>query len=129
MNIWAVLVATLVEFFLGYLWYSKVLFGKQFLKYLGKSEDELEMKAQDIFGPVIASFLIFLFYAILLDLIGTFDIILALLVAIIIWVGFILTSNVYSVFYEGRSWGLYLIFTFYHLVGLLIGALIIGLWQ
>lgn len=129
MNIWAVLVATFVEFFLGYLWYSKLLFGKQFLKYLGKSEEELEMKAKDILGPVLASFLIFLFFAIVLDLMGTYDLVLSLLVALIIWVGFILTSNVYSVFYEGRSWGLYLIFILYHLVGLLIGALIIGLWQ
>jgi hypothetical protein len=129
MNIFAVLVATILEFFLGYLWYSKLIFGKQFLKYLGKSEDELEMTTKDIIGPLIASFLIFLFYAILLDLIGTYDLIISLLVAVIVWAGFILTSNIYSVFYEGRSIGLYIIFIGYHLVGILIGALIIGLWQ
>ncbi|MHA2289737.1 MAG: DUF1761 domain-containing protein [Promethearchaeota archaeon] len=128
MNIWAVLVVTAVEFFLGFLWYSKFILGNLFLKHLGKSQDEVQMKPLDGILSVVASFLMFLFFAILLDLMGTFDLVISLALALVVWVGFIATSNYYGVIYEGRNKVLYLIFILYKLVGLLIGALILGLW-
>ena len=129
MNIFAIIVVTVVEFFLGFLWYSNIVFGKLFLKHLGKSQDEVQMKPLDGILSVAASFITFLFFAIVLDLLGTFDIVLSLLLALVVWVGFIATSNYYGVIYEGRNKILYLIFILYKLVGLLIGALILGFWQ
>ena len=128
-NILAVLVATIIQFFIGYLWYSKALFGNAFMKALGKSEDELEMKAVDIIGPLVIAFVSFLFFAIILDLFILFDLVFSLLLAIIIWVGFIATTNLYAVFFEERNFTLYLLNVSYQLVGLLIGALILGLWK
>jgi hypothetical protein len=129
MNIFALIVVTVIEFFLGFLWYSKILFGNLFLKHLGKSQDEVQMKALDGILSVVASFLTFLFFAIVLDLLGSFDLVISLILAIVVWVGFIATSNYYGVIYEGRNKMLYLIFILYKLVGLLIGALILGLWK
>jgi hypothetical protein len=128
MNILAIIVVTVIEFFLGFLWYSKAVFGKLFLKHLGKSQDEVQMKALDGILSVVASFLTFLFFAIVLDLLVSFDLVISLLLALVVWVGFIATSNYYGVIYEGRNKMLYLIFILYKLVGLLIGALILGLW-
>ena len=129
MNILAIIIVTVIEFFLGFLWYSKVIFGKLFLKHLGKSQDEVQMKALDGILSVVASFLTFLFFAVVLDLIGSFDLVISLVLALVVWVGFIATSNYYGVIYEGRNKMLYLIFILYKLVGLLIGALILGLWK
>ncbi len=129
MNIFAILVVTLVEFFLGFLWYSKIVFGNLFLKHLGKNQDEIQMKPLDGILSVVSSFLTFLFFAVILDLLGSFDLVISLLLAVVIWVGFIVTSNYYGVIYEGRNKMLFLIFVLYKLVGLLIGALILGLWQ
>ena len=86
------------------------------------------MKALDGILSVVASFLTFLFFAIVLDLLVSFDLVISLLLALVVWVGFIATSNYYGVIYEGRNKMLYLIFILYKLVGLLIGALILGLW-
>ena len=129
MNIFAILVVTLVEFFLGFLWYSKIVFGNLFLKHLGKNQDEIQMKPLDGILSVVSSFLTFLFFAVILDLLGSFDLVISLLLALVIWVGFIVTSNYYGAIYEGRNKMLFLIFVLYKLVGLLIGALILGLWQ
>jgi len=128
LNIVAILVVTAIDFFLGFLWYSKVVFGNLFLKNLGKTEDELQMKPLDGIMSVVVSFLTFLFFSIVLDLMGSFDILLSLVLALVVWIGFIATSNYYGVIYEGRNKVLYLIFILYKLVGLLIGALILGLW-
>lgn len=129
MNIFAIIVITAVEFFLGFLWYSKFIFGKLFLKHLGKPQDEVQMKPLDGILSVVASFLTFLFFAIILDFIGSFDLMISLILALVVWVGFIATSNYYAVIYEGRNKMLYLIFILYKLVGLLIGALVLGLWR
>ena len=128
-NILAVIIATIIQFFIGYLWYSKALFGNAFMKALGKSEDELEMKAVDIIGPLMIAFLSFLLFALLLDLFLTFDLVFSLLLALIVWAGFIATTNLYAVFFEDRKFTLYLLNVGYQLVGLLIGALILGLWK
>jgi hypothetical protein len=129
MNIFAILVVTIVEFFLGFLWYSKFVFGNLFLKNLGKKEEEIQMKPLDGILSIVASFLTFLFFAIVLDLLGTFDVTLSLLLALVVWAGFVATSNYYGIIYEERNRVLYFIFVLYKLVGLLIGALILGLWQ
>ena len=129
LNIIAILVVTAIEFFLGFLWYSKAVFGKLFLKHLGKNEDEVQMKPLDGILSVVISFLTFLFFGILLDFLGAFDVVISLLLALVVWVGFVATSNYYGVIYEGRNKMLYLIFILYKLVGLLIGALVLGLWK
>ena len=128
-NIIAIIIATLVQFFIGYLWYSKMLFGNMFMKALGKTEDELKMNAVDIIGPLVLAFLTFLFFAIILDLFVVFDLVFSLVLALIVWVGFIATTNLYAVFFESRNFTLYLLNVGYQLVGLLIGALILGLWK
>jgi hypothetical protein len=123
------LVATIIQFFIGYLWYSKILFGKYFLKAIGKSEDELEMTPVNIIGPILIAFVEFLLYALLLDLFVSFDLSMSFLISNIAWAGFIATTNLYAVFFEERNLTLYLLNVGYQLVGLLIGALIIGLWK
>ena len=128
-NLLAIIIVTLIQFFIGYLWYSKFLFGNLFIKSLGKSEEELEMKIVDIIGPLVIGFIAFLFFAILLDLFGTYDLVFSMVLAVIIWVGFIVTTNLYAVFFEDRNFTLYLLNVGYQFVGLLIGALILGLWQ
>ena len=128
-NILAIIIATLIQFFIGYLWYSKFLFGNIYIKSLGKPEEEMEMKVINIIGPLVIAFIAFLFFAILLDLFGTYDVVFSLLLSIIVWVGFIATTNLYAVFFEDRNFMLYLLNIGYQLVGLLIGALILGIWQ
>lgn len=128
-NILAITIVSLIQFFIGYLWYSKFLFGNIFIKSLGKPEEEMEMKAINIIGPLVIAFIAFLFFAILLDLFGTYDLVFSLLLSIIVWVGFIATTNLYAVFFEDRNFMLYLLNIGYQLVGLLIGALILSIWQ
>jgi len=127
-NIFAVLIATIIQFFIGYLWYSKFMFGKIFLKNLGKTDEEVKMKPINIIGPLIIAFLSFLFFAIILDLLIAINLGMSMLLAVLIWVGFIATTNLYAVFFEERNFILYLLNVGYQLVGLVIGALIIGLW-
>ena len=87
-NIFAVIVIAMIYWILGALWYSKILFGNLWMKSIGKTEDELEMKASSFIGSAIISFMIPLFLAILLEIIGAINLVNGILVALIIWIGF-----------------------------------------
>lgn len=128
-NIWAILISTCIYFVLGALWYSKLLFGNIWVNALEVNMEELEQKPIDFIGSALAAFVATLFLALLLEFIGTYDVMTSLLVSLIIGVGFILTSGVYDVFYEKKSFIAYLIDGGYHIVALLIAGLILGLWQ
>jgi type III secretory pathway component EscU len=128
-NIWAILVSTIIYFTLGALWYSPLLFGNIWVKALGVNMEDLEQKPIDFFGSAIAAFIATLFLALLLEVVGTYDVFISLLVALIVGVGFVLSSGAYNVLYEGKNYIAYLIDGGYHIIALLITGLILGLWQ
>ncbi len=95
---------------------------------IGKTEDQLEMKASSFIGTAIISFIIPLFFAILLELIGTINLVNGILVALIVWVGFDVSIGLYDVLYLEKNIKTYLIDSLYHLAGFLIAGIILGLW-
>ena len=128
-NIWAILVITVIYFILGALWYSPLLFGKIWAKAMNYNIDELEMKPINFIGAAIAAFVATFFLALLLEIIGTYNIFIGILVALIIGIGFVLTIGIYDVLYENKNIKVYLIDAGYHIVALIIAGLILGLWQ
>lgn len=129
LNIWAILICTGIYFALGVLWYSPVLFGNIWMKGLGVKMEDLEQKPRDFIVSAIAAFIATLFLGLLLEIIGKYDVLISLLIALIIGIGFILTSGIYNVIYEGKEKIVYLIDAGYHIVALLIAGLILGFWQ
>jgi hypothetical protein len=127
-NIFAIIVIAVIYWILGALWYSKVLFGNLWMKSIGKTEDELEMKASSFIGSAIISFMIPLFLAMLLELIGTINLFNGILLALIVWIGFDVSFGLYDVLYGDKNIKTYLIDSLYHLAGLLIAGIILGLW-
>jgi len=127
-NILAIIFIALIYWILGALWYSKILFGNLWMESIGKTEDQLEMKASSFIGSAIISFTIPLFLAIILEFIGTINIINGILVTLIIWIGFVATIGLYDVLYQDKNIKTYLIDSLYHLAGLLITGIILGLW-
>ena len=128
-NIWAILVITVIYFILGALWYSPLLFGKIWAKVMNYNLDELEMKPINFIGASIAAFVATFFLALLLEIIGTYNVFTGILVALIVGIGFVLTIGIYDVLYENKNIKAHLIDAGYHIVALIIAGLILGLWQ
>ena len=127
-NIWAVLVATAVYFVIGSLWYSPFLLGKAWMKSIGKTQEELKMGPHTMIGSIIISFVVPLIVALILELIGTWDLITALLVSLIVFAIFA-SLGLNPVLYEDKSIVTYLINCGHQLVGLLIIGIILGIWK
>lgn len=131
-NYIAVLVAAFVPMIFGGLWYSQVLFAKQFMALIGKSEEELKKNfnpARDyglsFVGALIMSYVLSYF----IHAMFATSMVAGMKVGFCVWLGFIVPTNVGSVIFEGRKSGLYILNMGYNLVCLLIMGTILSAWQ
>lgn len=130
----AVIVATLVHFILGGLWYSPLLFGNKFLQIIGWTPQQLEqMQAK---GPAKELILAFVTSLILVYVLAHFvqytkatNAMAGIQTAFWLWLGFIATTNIATVLFEQRPLGLYLINAGYQLVGCALAGAILAVWR
>ena len=130
-NYIAVLVATIVSFGFGFLWYGP-LFGKTWMKMMGFTEKSMKgMKtsmgkamAFGFIGLLVTSFVLSMF----VDFLQAVTVMDALVVGFLIWLGFFVTTMAGSVLWEGKSWKLYGFNIAYHLINLWIITIILTLW-
>jgi hypothetical protein len=115
---------------LGALWFSPLLFGKFWLRILGKTEEDCKINPPKkrvyaymfIARMVTAAFLIALF-----NLIGDGSLESFFAVAVFVWIGFVAMTSHGSYYFRfdiHSPFKLYLIENSYHLIGFLIVAII-----
>lgn len=133
-NWWAVILATLSTMVVGSIWYAKSVFGKQWMKLIGKSEKELAKNGMwPIPATLIASFLTayilahvsflshkFFGHSFLQDTLTT---------AFWLWLGFIAARMITHDAFEGRPWRLTVMNLTHELITVMVMALIIGSMQ
>lgn len=131
-NFLAVLVAALVGFALGHLWYSPVLFGKQWMAETGIIPDPAKMKAEmpKMLGTgFLMSFLSAYALAVLMSLSGIASPADGIKLAVVVWLGFMAVVHYQGVLYGGASRRLFLIQSGYDLAALAVMGLILSVWR
>ena len=126
-NWWAVLVATVMAFVLGGIWYGPV-FGKAWLDALGKTEEDIEPSAR----PFVLSFFTALLTAVvlawLINVTGRSGTVNGAGLGLITGIGFIATAMASDSAFCGWSLKLFLIQSGYRvLYSVLMGA-VLGAW-
>ena len=137
-NIAAVLVAVVVNFVLGFIWYTP-LFGKICGKEMGYDPDMKPEKSEMVKGMVFMIFGNFLFAWVLAHNIAAWQFVPgiketaplsnSLTTAIFTWLGFFLPGQLGATVWEKNSWKLFSINTGYHLASLIVVALILTYWN
>ena len=126
-NWWAVLVATVLAFVLGGLWYGP-LFGQAWLSALGKTEDEIEPSPR----PFIISFFTALLTAIVLAWLmlatGTTGWVGGGVLGLITGIGFIATAMASDSAFCGWSLKLFLIQSGYRVLYSVVMGVLLGAW-
>ena len=130
----AVFVSALAYWALGALWYSPLLFARPFIALKGYSPEQLAaMQAQSHAGEIGAAFVTSLLLAYVLahfvKFIGAETAAAGALTGFWLWLGFVLTTNLETVIFEGRPVGLFLINSGYHLVGMLGMGAVLAVWR
>jgi hypothetical protein len=130
----AVVVAAVLYWMLGALWYSPLLFAQRFIALKGytpediariQSEGTAKLVAAALLGSLIASYVLAHFVR-FVQARGVAD---GLKTGFWVCLGFIFTSNLETVLFEQRPLGLYLINNGYHLAGFLLMGAILASWR
>jgi MFS family permease len=136
-NLIAIVIATVVNFFLGFIWFAP-LFGKIWAKEMGydlNEKPDKKVMAKGMIFMVIGSFLFafvfahniaaWLFVPGMKEMSPFSN---ALTAAIFTWLGFYFPGHLGATVWERKSWKLFAIDTGYSLVSLLVAALILTYW-
>lgn len=123
----AVVVAVVVSQVLGFLWYGMSLFGKPWMKAVGKTEKQLKAQAKptDYVYTVVGSLVMVIILANVLAWAQVNDVAGAVTTAFFLWLGFVAPGSLMNSVFEGRPMNLFYINTAYHLVNMLVAAAIL----
>lgn len=131
-NFLAILVCGVVYMVLGSLWYSPLLFGKIWMRFMDKSEEELKEMQKGVWKSYVLSFIGSLVMAYVLAHIIKYaegkTVLDGFMSGISVWFGFVVTTHLAPVLFEGRRPELYVINSFYNLVSLVIMGIVLTVW-
>lgn len=132
-NYLAVLVAAIAAFALGALWYSPILFAKQWMKAHGHTEaDALEMRKsanRAYLVTFLCQLVIALVLAILIEMIGIYRGIGGIKLGALCWLGFAATIGLTSQVFSNKRLAVYVIDVAYQLVYLVLMGWILAIWR
>ena len=132
-HIWSVIVATIVAFVIGSVWYSPILFGKEWMDLSGCSDKTMggTKMGKVIWFYVIQLIVTFITFVILgfaMNFAGVNTSSDGALIGILAWLGFIVPIHAGALMWERRPCKLILINTVHSLLTLVVGGAIIGAW-
>ncbi len=134
-NYLAVLVAGVVIFMLGGLWYSPVLFAKRWVALQGRTMEEMQASAKEGSMPMmylqvfICGLITAWVMAIVIGFLPLLDLTRALKLAVICWLGFAAVTSYGTALFSMKPRALWLIDTAFNLVSFVIAAAIIAVWR
>jgi hypothetical protein len=128
-NWWAIIIVAAVKFFLGWLWYSPFLFQKQWTELAGVSEAQMRAGlVQAIIAEIVTDLVMAYILLHAVHYAGAATVLQGAVVGFFNWLGFIATVTLASVFYEKRSWGLWVINNGYLVIALIVMGAILAIW-
>jgi hypothetical protein len=128
-NLMAVLLCGVASMVIGFVWYSKVLFGATWMKLSGISEAQIKKANSNmpmLYGTMfIASLVMAYVLAQFAKYAGALSLTDGVIAGFWAWLGFVATTMLTGVLYEGKPLKLYFITAGYQLVTLVVMGMIL----
>lgn len=121
-----ILVAAIVYFAVGALWYSPPLFGNAWLKLLGRKKKDMNMPMSAMVLTFLAILLIVMVEAYFVHVTKTPNAWRGAYLGAKLWLGFVATTALINNAFQGARKKLYLIDQGYHLVGFVLAGAILA---
>lgn len=129
-NIWALLVTSVISLVISGLWYSDYAFGKQWRAFNNNLFSMLPGNVARLYAGQFVLILITNFVlARALFYTGAATWVQGLAVAIAVWVGFVAALGASSILWEKKPWKLVAINTGSYLATLIVSGIIFALWS
>ena len=132
-NYLAILVVTLIAYVFGMVWYSPSLFGNQWMKLSGINKAQAKKsKKKGMLGKslvsLVASFVTAWILSVLVTLFEATTFLNGLVVGLCVWLGFIATTTLSSVLWEGKPFNLWVLNNSHSLISIALMAGILAVW-
>jgi hypothetical protein len=137
-NYLAVLVAGIVIFVLGGLWYSPVLFAKRWIALQGRTEEQMRAQAAAANMPVmyVSAFICGLVTALVMAMVlghmatsVELNAAHGVTIGFMCWLGFAATTSYATALFSGKPKQLWLIDSSYNLVSFVLAGMILAVWR
>lgn len=125
----AVFVSAVAYFLIGALWYSPLLFAKQWIAALDLKPEDIQSSPVVYISTFIGILIIVFILAVIVILINTNTLLGGMFVGAIAGVGFVLTTTAINNLYAGRSLTLTLVTSGYHIAGFVVSGIILAKWK
>jgi hypothetical protein len=123
----AVVVGMFVSMVLGFLWYGP-LFGKTWLRLIGKSADEIESDPMDFVKTAVAAFVAMLFLNLVVASFGADSFVNGLILGALVFLGFGATQTFVYTTFEGPKGSVWLLFNAYQIIVFAVMGGVFAIW-
>jgi hypothetical protein len=130
LNYWAIIVSAIVSMVLGALWYSPVLFGKQWMQLMGWTKEQVKKEDANkgyllaMIGALILAYVMSHF----VDYVGATTVSQGAQTGFWTWLGFAATTSLTTSTFEGKPTKLWGINSGYNLVQFILTGAILAVW-
>ena len=125
----AVIVVGIIYFLIVFFWYYPNIFGNMWLELVGKDGVAKSKIIKESIVMVFTSIVSVLIIEFLIDLTGWNDIGSAVLLTLLLWIGFVAMVSINQNIFNDRGVKLFFIEYGSYLVAFLISGIILALWQ
>ncbi len=129
-NYLAVGVAAAATIFIGALWYSRLLFGKLWVKAHGYSEEKVKQMAGRGFIVSLLCYVVMAFVlAVFVSYAGVSTVLQGAFLGFLVWIGFLATLGLTAHMFSEKPLSTYLIDAGYQLVYVVVMGVILAAWR
>ncbi len=129
----AIIVAAIAAFALGALWYSRTLFGRQWMAAHGYTPEKLAAMQSNMGKTYAFSFITYVIMAMVLALLmgltGANTMVQGIVLAVLTWLGFGFTIGLNANLYSQKPPAAFMIDAGYQLVHVIVMGAILGAWR
>jgi hypothetical protein len=130
LNWWAVVFAAVVNMAVGAAWYSPALFGKQWVKLLGKKMSDIKGGAGVAYGiTTVAAIMQTFILALLVQNLGATSTSDGAALGLLLWLGVAATTSISDYVFSNRPLTLWALNQGYYVVVLMANGAILAVWQ
>lgn len=123
----AVIVATIINMFVGFLWYGP-LFGERWMRLIGKRMEEIESGSSMYVISAVAALVSAYVLAVIVGASSAEGLIAGALIGAFVWVGIGATGTLVYTTFEGPPTGVWMLHALYQLVVFLINGALFAIW-
>ena len=134
LNLVPVVIAGVINMVIGALWYSPLVFGKLWMRTMGKTEEEFKQElslTKMAFTYVVNTIASLLFAYVLAHLIKfsqTHTFSQGVMIGFWVWLGFVVTTVIPGYMYESKPKMLYFLFIIYQLISITLIGGFLAIW-